>query len=222
VVGTPIGRRSDLSIRAAEVLAEVSTIACEDTRTARKLLDPLGIQTPLVPYHDHNEKAQAERLADQIAAGSAIAVISDAGMPAISDPGFRLVKTCRVRGLPVFAIPGPTALTTALAVSGLPTDKFFYFGFLPPKSAARRRTFTEHATADATLVFYESTHRILKFLDDVVDVLGSERVVCVARELTKLFETVHTGPADQVREALQKGSSKGEFVVMIAKADYEL
>lgn len=222
VVGTPIGRRSDLSTRATEVLQQVSVIACEDTRNARKLLDPLGVSATLIPYHDHNEKAQAERLASQIADGVALALISDAGMPAISDPGFRLVKACRQRGLPIFAIPGPTALTTALAISGLPTDRFYFFGFLPPKTAARKRHFTDFASCEATLVFYESTHRILKFLDDVVDVMGEQRVVCVARELTKLYETVHTGPVKDVREALASGSSKGEFVVMIAKADYEL
>lgn len=222
VVGTPIGNRSDLSARAADVLHSVSLIACEDTRSARKLLDPLGIRAPLVAYHEHNELEQTEHLAGQIADGASVALISDAGMPAISDPGFRLVRCCRVRDLPVIAVPGPTALTTALAVSGLPTDRFFFFGFLPPKSAARRRCFEEHRDLGATLVFYESTHRILKFLDDVLAVLGPDRIVSVARELTKLFETVHTGRAEVVRERLHTRSSKGEFVVMIAKADYEL
>lgn len=222
VVGTPIGNRSDLGARAADTLRQVSLIACEDTRTARKLLDPLGTSATLVAYHEHNETEQAERLAERIAEGAAIALISDAGMPAISDPGFRVVRMCRARRLPVFAVPGPTALTTALAVSGLPTDRFYYFGFLPPKSAARRRCFEEHRAFEATLVFYESTHRILKFLDDVLAVLGPDRIVSVARELTKLFETVHTGPVGEVRELLSTRSSKGEFVVMIAKADYTL
>lgn len=222
VVGTPIGRRSDFSPRAAEVLGQVALIACEDTRNAGKLLRPLGIETRLVSHHEHNEVAQASRLADQIAAGSAIGLVSDAGMPGISDPGFRLVRECRLRRLPVFAIPGATALTTALAISGLPTDRFFFFGFLPPKTAARRRHFQTYAEADATLIFYESTHRILKFLDDVVDTLGAERIICVARELTKLYETVHTGPAGEVRDTLAAGSTKGEFVVLIAKPDYTL
>lgn len=222
VVGTPIGNRGDLSARASEVLRRVSLIACEDTRSARKLLDPLEISTPLVSYHEHNEEAQAARLAGQIAEGSSIALITDAGMPAISDPGFRIVRECRRNSLAVHAVPGPSALTTALSVSGLPTDRFFYFGFLPPKSAARRRCFEEHRSLDATLVFYESTHRIEKFLDDVVAILGADRMICVARELTKLFETVHTGRASDVRDLLKTRSSKGEFVVLIAKSDYTL
>lgn len=222
VVGTPIGNRGDLSSRAVAILQTVSVIACEDTRTARKLLGPLEIATPLLPYHEHNEEAQTEQLTARIRAGERVALISDAGMPAISDPGFRVVRACRKEGLPVFAVPGPTALTTALAISGLPTDRFFYFGFLPPKSAARRRCFEEYREAEATLVFYESTHRIEKFLDDVLAVLGPDRIVCVARELTKLFETVHTGRAADVRSILAQQSTKGEFVVIIAKDRYSL
>ncbi len=222
VVGTPIGNRNDISLRAVDTLREVDLIACEDTRSAHKLLDPLGINTPLVAYHEHNEGTQALNLVRQIAEGKRVALITDAGMPGISDPGFRIVRACRKEQLPVFAIPGPTALTTALAVSGLPTDRFFFFGFLPPRKAARQTHFSAYAEAEATLVYYESTHRISKFLDDVIDVLGPDRILCVCRELTKRFETVLTGTATEVREQLTQGSSKGEFVVLIAKKDYSL
>ena len=222
VVGTPIGNRRDLSPRAEEVLRHADLIACEDTRHARQLLNPLGITTPTIPYHDHNETAQAHYLATKISEGKSIALISDAGMPGISDPGFRIVRDCRSQNLPIFAVPGPTALTTALAISGLPTDQFFFFGFLPPKSSARKRNLETYRDAEATLVFYESTHRIEKFLNDIIEVLGPDRIISIGRELTKLFETVHTGSAQQVLDQLSNGSKKGEFVVMIAKSTYTL
>ena len=222
VVGTPIGNLGDLSPRAREVLSQADEIACEDTRVSRRLFSQQEAHPPMRAFHDHNEQECAEGVADQVAAGRRIALISDAGMPAISDPGFRIVRVCRRRGLPVFAVPGPTALTTALAVSGLPSDQFQYFGFLPPKSAARRRHLEKYADAEATLIHYESTHRIHKFLDEIVDVLGPDRCICVARELTKLHESVLSGAAETVRSRLRDGSSKGEFVVLIAKTDYQL
>lgn len=223
VVGTPIGNLGDLSPRAREVLEQVDEIACEDTRISRRLFAGDGpTPPPLRPFHEHNENEVAGALVQRIADGARIALISDAGMPAISDPGFRLVRLCRRRGLPIHAIPGPTAVTTALAVSGLPTDQFQFFGFLPPKSAARRRHLEKYAEAEATLVHYESTHRIEKFLNDIVAVLGSERCICVAKELTKLHETVLSGPAGEVRERLLAGSTKGEFVVLVAKAGFVL
>jgi 16S rRNA (cytidine1402-2'-O)-methyltransferase len=222
VVGTPIGNLGDLSPRAREVLAGVDEIACEDTRVSRRLFPAEATFPPLRPFHEHNESSLAGSLAERIAEGRRIALVSDAGMPGISDPGFRLVRECRRRGLPIFAVPGPSALTTALAVSGLPTDQFRYFGFLPPKSAARRRHLEREAGTEATLVFYESTHRIAKFLDDIVAVLGPERCICIAKELTKLHETVLTGPASTVRDRLNAGSAKGEFVVLIAKEGFVL
>lgn len=222
LVGTPLGNREDLSARAARILAEVELIACEDTRTTRKILNPLGIRTRLVAYHEHNEQQQAQALADAVEAGQQVALVTDAGMPAISDPGFRVVRECRRRGLPVTPIPGPTAAMTALAASGLPSDSFLYLGFLPPKSAARKRTFEEHRAAPYTLLFYESTHRIEKFLEDLIEVLGPDRCVCVARELTKLHETFYCGPAATVLQGLRAGSTKGEFVVLIAKEGYQL
>jgi 16S rRNA (cytidine1402-2'-O)-methyltransferase len=222
LIGTPIGNRADWSERARAVLRQAQLIACEDTRHARKLLDPLELKVPLVAYHEHNETTQAERLADAVATGQVVALMTDAGMPGISDPGFRAVRSCRRRGLPVIPIPGPVAFTTAWAASGLPTDSIVFLGFLPPKSAARRRTLEEYRNSQATLGCYESTHRIHKFLDEIVDVLGPDRCICVARELTKFHETIHTGPAESVRAAVLAGSSKGEFVVLIAKEGYTL
>jgi len=222
VVGTPIGNREDLSPRAAEVLLGVDAIACEDTRHAARLLDPLGATAHRLVYHEHNEQREAPQLAARIADGARIALITDAGMPGISDPGFRLVRLCRARGLPVFAVPGPSAFATAVAVSGLPTDGILFLGFLPPKRAARERIFERFRDFEYTLVFYESTHRIAKTLDDIVSVLGPERCISVAKELTKLHERVVSGPAGAVRDAFGSLSLKGEFVVSVAKAGYEL
>ncbi len=222
VVGTPIGNLGDLSPRAHRTLEQADLIACEDTRVSRRLFRESASMPRLRPLHEHNEATVVEELLGELRNGRRIALISDAGMPGISDPGFRLVRRCRAEKLPVFAVPGPTAVTTALAISGLPTDRFHFFGFLPPKSAARRRHLEQHQADDDTLVFYESTHRIFKFLDEIVEVLGPERCICVARELTKLHETVLTGPAADVRERLRNGSSKGEFVILIAKPSFAL
>ncbi len=224
LVAAPIGNLGDMTPRAIDVLKGVETIACEDTRITGKLLAKLGIENEakLVSYREENEKHMAPELADQIAAGRQIALISDAGMPAISDPGFRLVRECRKRGLPVSSAPGVTAATTALAISGLPSDGFLYVGFLPPKAAARKRFFESRRDFEYTIVVYESCHRIGKFLNDLVEVLGKDRSISVSRELTKLHETVHTGPAAEVRDRVAKGSQKGEFVVCIAKDGFEL
>jgi len=224
LVATPIGNLSDLSKRAAEYLSSADCIACEDTRVTGKLLAKLEIKKEggLLSYREENEKHMAVELADRIAAGDQIVLVSDAGMPAISDPGFRLVRECQRRGLPVTCAPGATAGTTALAVSGLPTDGFLFAGFLPPKAAARKRFFEKYHGFDYTIVLYESCHRIGKFLNDLVEVLGEHRCISVARELTKLHETIHSGPAGEVREQVSKGSQKGEFVVSIAKDGYEL
>ena len=222
LVATPIGNLRDISDRAREVLQTCDAIACEDTRHSLKLLSALGISKPLLANHEHNEAQQAPELAQRIASGEQIVLVSDAGTPAISDPGFRLVRECRRQGLTVVSVPGACAITVALSASGLPSDSFRFYGFLPPKSAARQRFFTEHASDAETIILYESTHRILKLMDDLVDTLGVERCVCIARELTKLHETILTGPAADVRKRLQSGSTKGEFVVLIAKEGYQL
>lgn len=224
LVATPIGNLSDISERSAEQLRSADCIACEDTRVTGKLLSKLNIAKSgiLLSYREENEKQMATELADRIAAGEQIVLVSDAGMPAISDPGFRLVRECRRRTLPVSCAPGATACTTALALSGLPTDGFLFAGFLPPKSAARKRFFQKYQDFEYTIVLYESCHRIIKFLNDLIDVLGEERCICVARELTKLHETIYSGPANEVRERVAKASQKGEFVVCIAKHGYAL
>ena len=222
VIATPIGNLGDISARASEAMAAVDVLYAEDTRHSRKLLTHLGIERAIHSCHEHNEAAQAESVAAAVREGKSIGLISDAGTPAISDPGFRLVRACRKAGVPVIPIPGPNAAIAALSVSGLPTDRFRFVGFLPPKRSARQRFFAENAQTEETLVFFESTHRIDKFLEDAAEVLGPDRVICVARELTKQHETVLTGTITQVREAFARGSSKGEFVVLIAKEAYAL
>jgi 16S rRNA (cytidine1402-2'-O)-methyltransferase len=222
VVATPIGNLADLTERARAILAGVDLIACEDTRTTGGLLTRLGIRKDLVAYHEHNEIEAAERLADQIAAGKSIAVASDAGTPALSDPGFRVVRACRRRGLPVVPVPGPSAVTAVLSASGLPTNGFLYVGFLPPKSAARISFFERFRDFDYTLALYESCHRIDKAVDEIVATLGSQRVICVAKEVTKLHETFFVGPAADVQACLAKASLKGEFVLLIAPKDFVL
>lgn len=222
VVATPIGNLADLTDRARAILGSVDVIACEDTRTTGALLTRLGFHKTLVAYHEHNETEAAERLADQLAAGKSVAVVSDAGTPALSDPGFRVVRACRRRGLPVVPVPGPSALTAVLSASGLPTNGFLYVGFLPPKSAARIAFLEKYRNFDYTLALYESCHRIDKAVDEIVATLGGERVICVAKEVTKLHETFLVGPASDVQSRLAKTSLKGEFVLLIAPADFIL
>jgi 16S rRNA (cytidine1402-2'-O)-methyltransferase len=222
-VATPIGNLADMTARAKEILRQVDIIACEDTRTTGALLARFELpHKSLVAYHDHNETETAGRLADELAAGRSIALVSDAGTPAVSDPGFRLVRACRRRDLPVVPVPGACALAAALSVSGLPTNGFLFAGFLPPKSAARTAFFEKYRDFDYTLALYESCHRIDKAVDEIVTVLGDARVICVAKEITKLHETFLAGPAAQVRAALAKISRKGEFVLLIAPADFAL
>jgi len=222
VVATPIGNLADLTERARALLSAVDLIACEDTRTTGAMLTRLGFHKTLVAYHDHNETEAADRLADQLAAGKSIALVSDAGTPAISDPGFRLVRACRRRNLPVIPVPGPSALIAVLSASGLPTNGFLYVGFLPPKSAARTAFFEKYRDFDYTLALYESCHRIDKAVDEIVATLGDARVICVAKEVTKLHETFLVGPAADVRARLAKLSLKGEFVLLIAPPDFIL
>jgi 16S rRNA (cytidine1402-2'-O)-methyltransferase len=222
LIATPIGNLGDVSRRAEAVIAGVDRLYAEDTRHSRKLLTHLGIERPLIPCHEHNESQLATEVARLIAGGESCGLISDAGSPGISDPGFRLVRECRRTGVPVIPVPGPSAVIAALSVSGLPTDAFSFHGFLPPKRSARLRHFGEHREARETLVYFESTHRIGKFIDDAIEAFGPERTACIARELSKQHETVLTGPLQKLKQRLAAGSSKGEFVVMIAKEGYAL
>lgn len=222
VVATPIGNLADLTERARAILGAVDLVACEDTRTTGFLLTRLGLRRELIAYHEHNETEAAERLAAELAAGKSVAVVSDAGTPALSDPGFRLVRACRKRGLPVVPVPGPSALTAVLSASGLPTNGFLFVGFLPAKSAARIAFFEKYRAFDYTLALYESCHRIDKAVDEIVTTLGETRVICVAKEVTKLHETFLVGGALNIRDRLSKTSLKGEFVLLIAPIDFEL
>ncbi|HVU25232.1 MAG TPA: 16S rRNA (cytidine(1402)-2'-O)-methyltransferase [Opitutus sp.] len=222
VVATPIGNLADLTDRARAILGGVDLVACEDTRTTGALLTRLGFRRELVAYHEHNETEAAEMLAARLAEGKSVAVVSDAGTPALSDPGFRLVRACRRRQLPVVPVPGPSALTAVLSASGLPTNGFLFVGFLPPKSAARIAFFGQHRDFAYTLVLYESCHRIDKAVGEIVTTLGPDRVICVAKEVTKVHETFLVGPAGGVASRLAKTSLKGEFVVLIAPPDFVL
>ena len=224
LVAAPIGNLSDITPRAVDVLTTASFIACEDTRVTGKLLSKLEIENngKLISYREENESYMAGEIADRMEAGEHIALIADAGTPAISDPGFRLVRECRKRGLKVTTAPGVSAVITALSLSGLPSDAFLYVGFLAPKSAARKRFFEANQTNDYTIIIYESCHRIGKFLHDLVSTLGPDRCISVCRELTKLHETIYTGPASEVRDRVADGSQKGEFVICIAKDGFEL
>ncbi len=222
VVATPIGNLADLTERAKAILAGVDLIACEDTRTTGAMLTRFGLRKDLVAYHEHNELEAAEKLADQLAAGRSVAVVSDAGTPGLSDPGFRVVRACRRRGLPVIPVPGPSALITVLSASGLPTNGFLFVGFLPAKSAARISFFEKYRAFDYTLALYESCHRIDKAVDEIVATLGDQRVICVAKEVTKLHETFFVSTAVDVQARLAKASLKGEFVLLIAPQDFVL
>ncbi len=219
LVATPIGNLEDITVRASRILSEVSAIACEDTRESHKLLDHLGIRKPLLSCHEHNERARTEELVARLQHGESIALISDAGSPLVSDPGYRLVEAALEAGLTVVPIPGPSALITALTASGLATDAFYFGGFLPPKTNQRRKILESLAELDATLIFYESPHRILESLTDVAEVLGARRAV-VARELTKMHEEFLRGTATSIRDTLAgRPSVKGEITLLIAKAD---
>jgi len=220
VVATPIGNLADLSPRAQEVLRSVAAICAEDTRHTGQLLSHFGISRPLVALHDHNEEAMAERVVARLLGGESMAVVSDAGTPLVSDPGFRLVRAARVAGVKVSPVPGACAAIAALSVAGLPSDRFVFEGFLPAKAAARRERLQRLAGETGTLVFYESSHRIAESLADMAAAFGDERPAVVARELTKLFETVLDGTLAQLRAAVDADDNqrKGEFVVMVQGA----
>ncbi len=222
VVATPIGNLADLTERARAILGAVDLVACEDTRTTGAMLTRLGLRRELFAYHEHNETEAAEFLALRLAEGRSLALVTDAGTPGVSDPGFRLVRACRRRGLPVVPVPGASALTAVLSASGLPTNGFLFAGFLPPKAAARVAFLERHRDFAYTLAHYESCHRIGKFADEIAATLGGDRVICVAKEVTKVHEAFFTGSAADVRARLARSSLKGEFVVLIAPADFRL
>ncbi|SEM38229.1 16S rRNA (cytidine1402-2'-O)-methyltransferase [Luteibacter sp. UNCMF331Sha3.1] len=218
VVATPIGHRDDIGARAIETLRRVKVVAAEDTRHTRPLLQHLGIDTPLLALHDHNERTAVEGIVERLRAGDDVALVSDAGTPLISDPGFRLVRAARAAGFRVSPVPGPSAVVAALSVAGLPSDRFVFEGFLPAKAGARRSRLAELAGEPRTLIFYESSHRILESLQDMRDVFGAMREAVVARELTKMFETVLDGALETLvgTVAADPNQQRGEFVVMVA------
>lgn len=220
MVATPIGNLEDLSPRAIRILAGVDVVAAEDTRHSGRLLSHLGIQKRLIALHDHNEKDRAAGLLAELEAGLDVALISDAGTPLISDPGYVLVREARAAGYVVSPIPGPCALVTALSAAGLPTDRFLYVGFLPAKRSGRKASLDALANEVATLVFYESPHRIIESVRDFAEVLGPDREMVLGRELTKTFETFYSGSVEDVLAELQQDphGTRGEFVVMIRGA----
>jgi 16S rRNA (cytidine1402-2'-O)-methyltransferase len=220
LVATPIGNLEDITLRALRILKEVDLIACEDTRQTLKLLSHYGIQTRLVSYHEHNEMTKAAELVVDLEGGAKIALVTDAGMPGISDPGFRLIALAIRHHVPVVPIPGASAFLAALVASGLPTDSFRFSGFLPSKSGQRRKLLESVKDSPRTQVFYEAPHRLLETLADVVVVLGSDRHVVVAREVTKLHEEFLRGRVTEVLDQLKsRGAVKGEITLLIAKPE---
>ena len=220
LVATPIGNLEDITLRALRVLKEVDVIACEDTRQTQKLLNHYGIATRTVSYHEHNEMTRAAELVKDLQEGTSVALVTDAGMPGISDPGFRLISLAIRHHLPVVPIPGVSAFLAALVASGLPTDSFRFSGFLPPKRGERRAALEAVRISPRTQVFYEAPHRIVDALADVIEVLGKDRHVVIAREVTKLHEEFLRGRAGEVLETLKsRDAVKGEITLLIGKAE---
>lgn len=220
LVASPIGNLGDISSRAIETLVNCDFIACEDTRVTGKLLSRLEIQKKLISYREENEKAKSLQIAQEIEQGKKVALLSDAGYPCISDPGFRLVRECHIQQLKVIPIPGPNAALTALAVSGLPTHQYTYLGFLPKKSAQTRKILDSWIAYEGSIVLYESKYKIQKTLLLISEIMGEDRFVCLARELTKSHESILTGRIADVIEQQSKSSGKGEFTLVIAPQDY--
>ena len=218
IVATPIGNRSDISQRAIDVLSEVDVIAAEDTRHSGQLLQYYNISRPMLAYHDHNEAQQTEHILQRLRDGASVALISDAGTPLMSDPGYRLVKAAQQAGIPVSPIPGPCAAVAALSASGLATDQFCFVGFPPARSTARKKFFQQLNHHTATLVFYESSHRIVDSIQDMLEIFGDSRMAVLARELTKKFETIrHSSLAELLAwVASDSNQQKGEFVLLLA------
>lgn len=218
VVATPIGNLEDITYRAVRILREAGLIACEDTRHTRKLLDHYGIEGKLVSYHEHNEAERSRELIERLHEGVSVAQVSDAGMPGISDPGYRVIKSAIEQGIAVVPVPGPSALIAALAASGLPTDAFEFRGFLPAKSGQRRTELESIRPREHTVIFYEAPHRIHESIDDIVAVLGPERPIVIARELTKVHEEFLRGTVREVAENILDRELKGEITILIGKA----
>jgi len=224
IVPTPIGNLLDWSPRAVETLRSVDLIAAEDTRHSVKLLQHFSIETPCIAYHEHTTQEEALEIAQRIATGLSVALISDSGTPLISDPGYRLVRAAQDAGARVIPLPGPSAVSTALSASGLPTDRFFFEGFLPAKRTARRNRLADLASLTATVVFFEAPHRIVETLEDLVDVLGAEREAAVCRELTKTFETIRRAPLRVLKQWVAEDSDqqRGEIVLVVSGAREQL
>jgi 16S rRNA (cytidine1402-2'-O)-methyltransferase len=220
VVGTPIGNLEDITLRALRVLRSVDRIACEDTRQTQKLLNHYEIRTPTVSYHEHNEMTRAPELVVHLEEGESIALVTDAGMPGISDPGFRLISLAVRHGIRVVPVPGASAFLSALVASGLPGETFKFNGFLPAKAGQRKKALEEVRDLPRTQIFYEAPHRILETLKDVVDVMGPARHIVVAREVTKIHEEFLRGRAEEVlRTAEERGELKGEITLLIGRAE---
>lgn len=221
LVPTPIGNLADITFRAVEVLKSVDFIACEDTRSSGVLLAHYGIRTPTISYHDHNERARAQQLVERMKTGQQIALISDAGSPGLSDPGFYLARLCWEETIPVQALPGPTALIPALTASGLPSERFVFEGFLPVRKGRNQRL-EAIRTETRTIVLYESPHRLIRTLTDLINLLGQQRVGGIARELTKKFEETHRGNLQELLDSYrEKPAIKGEFVIIIAPPKFK-
>jgi len=221
VVATPIGNRDDITLRAIEVLRRVDLIVAEDTRHSGRLLEHLGIQRPMISLHEHNEIEATQRVIERLCSGQSLALISDAGTPLISDPGFPLIRRCREQGIRVVPVPGPSALLAALSVSGLPTDRFRFEGFLPRRQQARLAQLQTLRRETVTLVFYESSHRIDEMLRDLATVFGPAREAVLTRELTKVHETIRLARLDDLLHWVEddENQRRGEFVVLVAGAE---
>lgn len=222
VVATPIGNLGDFSQRAIDVLRRCDLLACEDTRVTGKLLKHFSIGAKLISCREENELEMATVICDAVASGKLVALVCDAGTPLVSDPGFRVVRQCRRRGLPVFPIPGPSAAIAALSASGLPSNSFLFLGFPPNKSTGRRQLFSRHKSFPATIIFYESCHRIRQSLSDALEEFGENRYCAVGREITKLHESWHVGKLCEVYCAISSRKPLGEYVLLIAADDFTL
>jgi 16S rRNA (cytidine1402-2'-O)-methyltransferase len=220
VVATPLGNLEDITLRALRVLKEVALIACEDTRRTRVLLTHFGIHAPVTSYFEHNKRVKGARLLETLRAGQSVALVTDAGTPGISDPGFLLVRHAREAGVPVVPVPGPSAVATALSAAGVPADRFVFEGFLPVKAGRRLRRLEALRELEMTVVCYESPHRVLGALEAIARVFGGREIV-VAREMTKQFEEIVRGPAAALRERFGAGPVRGEFTLIIPSARFE-